>query len=100
MKGRFVSRARSSSFKLSFPFRSSKQALHSLTDIKLSYLEGTTPGFKITFSFSENEFFTNAELEKTYYYRSEVGYGGDLSSYPLSLFPHSFGALWPFDEAS
>ncbi|KAL7416802.1 hypothetical protein BDY24DRAFT_204362 [Mrakia frigida] len=55
-----------------------EDALHSLTDIKLSYIEGTTPGFKITFAFSENEFFTNAELEKTYYYRSEVGYGGDL----------------------
>lgn len=67
------------------PPPSRPQALHSLVDIKLSYLEGSTPGFKITFTFVENEFFTNAELEKTYYYRSEVGYGGDLSESSSSL---------------
>jgi nucleosome assembly protein 1-like 1 len=49
-----------------------------LTDIKLSYLEADKPGFKLTFLFSENEFFENAELEKTYYYQAEVGYGGDF----------------------
>lgn len=63
------------------------QALHALTDIKLSYLEGSTPGFKITFSFDKNDFFTNAELEKTYYYRSEVGYGGDLSQSTVQISP-------------
>jgi hypothetical protein len=54
-----------------------EDALTHLTDIRLSYLDGT-PGFKLTFSFAPNDYFSNSELEKTYYYQSEVGYGGDL----------------------
>lgn len=30
------------------------------------------------FKFAANDFFENAELEKTYYYQEEVGYGGDF----------------------
>jgi nucleosome assembly protein 1-like 1 len=51
-------------------------ALKSLTDIRLAYLD--TPGFKLIFEFAENEFFTNKELTKTYYYQDETGYGGDF----------------------
>ncbi|TGZ81073.1 NAP-domain-containing protein [Ascodesmis nigricans] len=51
-------------------------ALKHLTDIRLAYLD--TPGFKLIFEFSENEFFTNKEITKTYYYQEENGYGGDF----------------------
>lgn len=51
-------------------------ALKHLTDIRLSYLE--TPGFKLIFEFSENEFFSNKEITKTYYYQDENGYAGDF----------------------
>jgi len=51
-------------------------ALKHLTDIRLSYLD--TPGFKLHFVFAENEFFTNKEITKTYYYQDENGYGGDF----------------------
>lgn len=51
-------------------------ALKHLVDIRLSYLE--TPGFKLIFEFSENEFFTNKEITKTYYYQDENGYAGDF----------------------
>ncbi|KAI9249870.1 nucleosome assembly protein-domain-containing protein [Sporodiniella umbellata] len=49
-------------------------ALKHLVDIRLSYLE--KPGFKLDFEFSENEFFTNKILTKTYYYQDNVS-GGD-----------------------
>ncbi|KAL7411958.1 hypothetical protein BDY24DRAFT_115777 [Mrakia frigida] len=55
-----------------------EEALESLTDIKLAYLEDAQPGFKLVFKFGPNAFFENAELEKTYYYQEEVGYGGDF----------------------
>ncbi|KAF8539256.1 putative nucleosome assembly protein [Trichophaea hybrida] len=51
-------------------------ALKHLTDIRLSYLD--TPGFKLHFVFANNEFFTNKEITKTYYYQDENGYGGDF----------------------
>ncbi|KAF8244780.1 NAP-domain-containing protein [Wilcoxina mikolae CBS 423.85] len=51
-------------------------ALKHLTDIRLSYLD--TPGFKLHFVFADNEFFTNKEITKTYYYQDENGYGGDF----------------------
>ena len=57
------------------------QALATLLDIKLSYLSDDKPGFKLTFVFGPNDFFENAELEKTYFYQEEVGYGGDFSEY-------------------
>lgn len=51
-------------------------ALKSLVDIRMEYLE--KPGFKLIFEFAENEFFTNKEITKTYYYQEESGYGGDF----------------------
>ncbi|KAL8953254.1 MAG: hypothetical protein Q9222_000907, partial [Ikaeria aurantiellina] len=51
-------------------------ALKLLTDIRMEYLE--KPGFKLIFEFSENEFFTNKTISKTYYYQEESGYGGDF----------------------
>ncbi|KAL7275147.1 histone chaperone [Rhizina undulata] len=51
-------------------------ALKHLTDIRMTYLE--RPGFKLIFQFSNNEFFTNKEITKTYYYQEESGYGGDF----------------------
>ena len=57
-------------------------ALKHLLDIRISYLNDTTPdskpGFKILFIFSPNEFFDNDVLEKTYIYQEEVGYSGDF----------------------
>eukprot|EP00842_Homolaphlyctis_polyrhiza_P005674 jgi/Hompol1/6107/HPOL_002224-RA len=42
-----------------------EEALSSLVDIKLDYLD--TPGFKLTFVFKPNDFFTNTTLTKTYF---------------------------------
>ena len=53
-----------------------EEALKSLTDIRMSYLD--RPGFKLIFTFAQNEFFTNSSLSKTYYYQEEAGYGGDF----------------------
>jgi nucleosome assembly protein 1-like 1 len=55
------------------------EVLKHLTDIRLSYLPSEpAPGYKLTFVFSPNEWFENTELEKTYVYQTEVGYGGDF----------------------
>ena len=51
-------------------------ALKHLTDIRMEYLE--KPGFKLVFSFAENEYFSNKDLSKTYFYQEENGYGGDF----------------------
>ena len=51
-------------------------ALSSLVDITMAYLD--KPGFKLTFHFAENEFFSNKSLQKVYYYQEEAGYGGDF----------------------
>jgi nucleosome assembly protein 1-like 1 len=51
-------------------------ALKHLTDIRMEYLD--VPGFRIIFEFAPNDFFTNKTLTKTYYYQSEMGYGGDF----------------------
>ena len=51
-------------------------ALTSLVDITMAYLD--KPGFKLTFHFAENEFFSNKALQKVYYYQEEAGYGGDF----------------------
>jgi nucleosome assembly protein 1-like 1 len=53
-----------------------EEALKHLTDIRMEYLE--RPGFRLIFEFSENEFFTNKTISKTYYYQEESGYGGDF----------------------
>lgn len=51
-------------------------ALRHLTDIRMEYLD--VPGFKLIFEFAKNDYFTNKTLVKTYYYQSEMGYGGDF----------------------
>ncbi len=51
-------------------------ALKYLVDIRLEYLD--RPGFRLLFEFSENEFFTNKVITKTYFYQEDVGYGGDF----------------------
>ncbi|KAI9262746.1 hypothetical protein BY458DRAFT_458694 [Sporodiniella umbellata] len=53
---------------------SDEEALASLVDIRLSYLE--QPGFKLEFEFAPNAFFSNSVLTKTYYYQDNVS-GGD-----------------------
>jgi nucleosome assembly protein 1-like 1 len=55
-------------------------ALKHLTDLRIEYLPSSEPkpGFKLIFEFSENEYFENGLLEKTYVYREEVGYTGDF----------------------
>ncbi|PGH05979.1 hypothetical protein AJ79_06668 [Helicocarpus griseus UAMH5409] len=53
-----------------------EEALKHLTDVRMEYLE--KPGFRLVFEFSENEFFTNKTITKTYYYQEESGYGGDF----------------------
>ncbi|KAK4127695.1 nucleosome assembly protein-like protein [Parathielavia appendiculata] len=51
-------------------------ALKHLVDIRMEYLD--KPGFRLIFEFSENEYFTNKTITKTYYYQNESGYGGDF----------------------
>lgn len=51
------------------------EALAHLVDIRMKYLD--QPGFGLEFEFTENPFFTNKTLTKTYYYRDEPGYYGD-----------------------
>lgn len=51
-------------------------ALKHLTDIRMEYTD--RPGFRLIFEFSENDFFTNKTLSKTYFYKEENGYGGDF----------------------
>ncbi|KAK0720471.1 hypothetical protein B0H67DRAFT_189542 [Lasiosphaeris hirsuta] len=53
-----------------------EEALKSLTDIRMEYLD--KPGFRLIFEFSENAFFTNKTITKTYFYQNESGYGGDF----------------------
>ncbi|RUS23034.1 hypothetical protein BC937DRAFT_93077 [Endogone sp. FLAS-F59071] len=50
--------------------------LKHLVDIRMSYIE--KPGFRLEFEFSENEFFSNDVLKKTYFYQDQAGYGGDF----------------------
>jgi len=53
-----------------------EEALKHLIDIRIEYLD--KPGFRLIFEFSENAFFANKTVSKTYYYQSEAGYGGDF----------------------
>ncbi|RCH81750.1 Myosin type-2 heavy chain 1, partial [Rhizopus stolonifer] len=50
------------------------EALKHLTDIRMTYLE--KPGFRLEFEFTENDFFTDKVLTKTYHYQDNVS-GGD-----------------------
>ncbi|CDK29447.1 unnamed protein product [Kuraishia capsulata CBS 1993] len=52
------------------------EVLYNLINVRMEYLD--TPGFKLIFEFSENEFFANKYLTKSYYYQSELGYSGDF----------------------
>lgn len=51
-------------------------ALKQLTDIRMEYLD--RPGFRLIFEFSDNEYFTNKTISKTYFYQEDTGYGGDF----------------------
>ncbi|KAL4789521.1 hypothetical protein BDV19DRAFT_373948 [Aspergillus venezuelensis] len=53
-----------------------EEALKHLVDIRMEYLD--RPGFRLIFEFSENEFFSNKTISKTYFYKEENGYGGDF----------------------
>lgn len=69
-----------------------EEALKHLTDIRMEYLD--RPGFRLIFEFSENEFFTNKTISKTYYYKDENGYGGDF------IYDHAEGSKidWKDDK--
>lgn len=69
-----------------------EEALKHLTDIRMEYLD--RPGFRLTFEFSENEFFTNKTISKTYFYKDENGYGGDF------IYDHADGSKidWKDDK--
>ncbi|KAK1927014.1 putative nucleosome assembly protein I [Papiliotrema laurentii] len=55
-----------------------EEALKTLENISLSYLDEERPGFRLHFKFGKNDFFEDTELTKTYYYQEQVGYGGDF----------------------
>ncbi|KIM23415.1 hypothetical protein M408DRAFT_332349 [Serendipita vermifera MAFF 305830] len=55
-----------------------EKALEHLTNVRYEHLSGEKMGFKLLFEFSENPFFTNGVLEKTYFYQDELGYEGDF----------------------
>lgn len=69
-----------------------EEALRHLTDIRMEYLD--RPGFRLIFEFSDNEFFTNRTIVKTYYYKEESGYGGDF------IYDHAEGSRveWKADK--
>lgn len=46
-----------------------EEALLSLVDIRVTHFEDST-GYSLRFDFTENEFFTNQELVKTYYFKN------------------------------
>ncbi|KAG5981272.1 hypothetical protein E4U55_003111 [Claviceps digitariae] len=51
-------------------------ALKHLTDVRMEYLD--KPGFRLIFDFTENDYFSNKTITKTYFYQNESGYGGDF----------------------
>ncbi|KAJ5334266.1 hypothetical protein N7541_004100 [Penicillium brevicompactum] len=69
-----------------------EDALKHLTDIRMEYLD--RPGFRLIFEFSENEFFTNKTISKSYFYKDENGYGGDF------IYDHAEGSQidWKEDQ--
>ncbi len=69
-----------------------EEVLKQLIDIKLEYL--SVPGFKLTFTFGENDFFENRELTKSYFYQQQAGYGGDF------IYDHAEGdsIVWKEDK--
>ncbi len=69
-----------------------EEALKHLGDIRMEYLD--KPGFRLIFEFSDNDFFTNKTISKTYYYQNEAGYGGDF------IYDHAEGdrIIWKADR--
>ena len=69
-----------------------ENCLKHLTDIRMQYLD--RPGFRLIFVFEENEFFTNKDIKKTYFYQEDTGYGGDF------IYDHAEGnkILWKPDK--
>ena len=69
-----------------------EDALKHLVDVRMEYLD--RPGFRLIFEFSDNEFFTNKTISKTYYYKEESGYGGDF------IYDHAEGSKidWKSDK--
>jgi nucleosome assembly protein 1-like 1 len=69
-----------------------ESALKHLVDVRMSYIE--KPGFKLEFEFSENAYFTNKVLTKTYFYQDQAGYGGDF------VYDHAEGTeiIWKKDK--
>ncbi|EJT99157.1 NAP-domain-containing protein [Dacryopinax primogenitus] len=67
-------------------------AVRHLTEVTLAYLDSPAPGYKLSFHFSSNEFFTNSVLEKTYHYKEEVSYLGDW------LYDHAEGTTIDWKE--
>ncbi|KAJ5704646.1 hypothetical protein N7536_000335 [Penicillium majusculum] len=67
-----------------------EEALKHLTDIRMEYLD--RPGFRLIFEFSENEFFTNKTISKSYFYKDESGYGGDF------IYDHADGSQIDWKE--
>ncbi|ORY04646.1 NAP-domain-containing protein [Basidiobolus meristosporus CBS 931.73] len=67
-----------------------QEPLKQLKDIRLSYLD-SNPGFKLDFEFSENEYFENSVLSKTYYYK-QSSENGEL------VFDHSEGTKIQWKE--
>lgn len=67
-----------------------EEALKHLTDIRMEYLD--RPGFRLIFEFSENEFFTNKTISKSYFYKDENGYGGDF------IYDHADGSQIDWKE--
>jgi hypothetical protein len=52
--------------------------LKTLQDIRVSYLDEDQPGFKLHFKFGPNDYFSDSELVKTYYY--QVGDAAPMSA--------------------
>ena len=69
-----------------------EDALKHLVDVRMEYLD--RPGFRLIFEFSDNEFFTNKTISKTYFYKEESGYGGDF------IYDHAEGSKidWKSDK--
>lgn len=62
-----------------------EEALAFLRDIRYTRLDGDKPGFKLSFHFAENPFFTNKELTKTYHLADDDNLFGEL------VFDHAEG---------
>ena len=55
------------------------EALSHLEDIKLNYISGTKQeGYKLSFYFSPNEVFEDSVLEKSYFFKEDIDWEGNL----------------------